>query len=317
LREVAANAGKKAQQKIDVYPAPEVYQVSYRAAPGYEWSTYGLWDAENRRRGAPVSYYINPAADTSRAKIDSVQVKIYNEKNEVVRNLKWKADTGFNRQYWGMEERGFRSPNSPRPNPRAPETPGLQVFPGTYKVVVTHGKMSDSTMVTIKHDPRLNKSDEAKVAQRKMLDRVRQSTDKLIQALDRITESEETLGKISAQLKGLEGKEFDSLRKATTVMQDSLKSIREFINGKASDRQGITRSADLTVMTVLQTAQQYITSKSVAPGTQEEALVKNAELMISNTLTRVNTFYDTKWKDFRKHYENTRLSLFKDYNPIK
>jgi hypothetical protein len=40
-------------------------------------------------------------------------VRIYNDKNEIVRNLKWKADTGFNRQWWGMEERGFRSLNAP------------------------------------------------------------------------------------------------------------------------------------------------------------------------------------------------------------
>ncbi len=318
LREIASNNGRRVPEKINVFPAPDAYQVVYRAAPGYEWSTYGLWDAENRRRGAQVSYYVAPGTDTSRAaRIDSVQVKIYNDKNEVIRNLKWKADTGFNRQFWGMEEKGFRSPNAPKPRPGAPETPGLQVFPGTYKLVISHGKNADSTTVTIKHDPRLNKSDEAKLAQRKMLDRLRMTTDKLIQAIDRIAESEETLGKISAQLRGLEGKEYDSLRKATTAMQDSLKSFREFISGKPSERQGISRTGDVTVMSTLQVAQQYITSKSVAPGAQEEALVKNAELMISRTLNRVNAFYDKNWKDYRKHYENTRLSLFKDYQPIE
>jgi hypothetical protein len=317
LREIAGNNGRRPAQKIDVFPAPDAYQVNYRAAPGYEWSVLGLWDAENRRRGAEVSYYIAPGMDTSKAaRVDSVMVKIYNDRNEVIRNLKWRADTGFNRQYWGMEERGYRSPNSPKPRPGAPETPGLQVFPGTYKVVVNYGKLADSTMITIKHDPRLDKSDEAKLAQRKMLDRLRLSSDKLIQALDRITESEETLGKIATSLRGLEGKEYDSLRKATTIMQDSLKAFREFISGKTSDRQGITRSPDLTVLSVMQQAQQYITSKSVAPGTQEEALVKNAELMINRTLARVNDFYNTRWKDYRKHYENTRLSLFKDYPPI-
>jgi hypothetical protein len=170
----------------------------------------------------------------------------------------------------------------------------LQVFPGNYKVVVNYGKNADSTMVTIKHDPRLNKTDEAKLAQRKMLDRLRNTTDKLTQALDRITESEELLGKISNQLRGLEGKDFDSLRKATTAMQDTLKNIRQYINGKPSDRQGITRSGDVTVMSTLQTAQQYITAKSVAPGTQEEALVKNAEFLITGTLARVTMLRSTK-----------------------
>ena len=30
---------------------------------------------------------------------------------------RWKADTGINRGWWGMEERGYRSPGSPRPRP--------------------------------------------------------------------------------------------------------------------------------------------------------------------------------------------------------
>src|SRR4030095_14166045 len=44
---------------ITVFPAPDAYQAQYRAATGYEWSVNGLWDAENRRRGAEISFYTN------------------------------------------------------------------------------------------------------------------------------------------------------------------------------------------------------------------------------------------------------------------
>ncbi len=318
LRKIAANSGKPFVNKVNAFAAPDAYQVSYRAATGYEWSTDGLYDGDNRRRGAPVSYFVNPTRDTSRAgRIDSLQVRIYNEKNEVVRNLKWKADTGFNRQWWGMEERGYRSPNAPKPRPSAPETGGLPVYPGTYKVVLTLGNQSDSTMLVVKDDPRLAKTDQVKRAQRTALDRLRKSADKLIEGIDRLAESEETLGKITTQLRGLEGKEADSLRKRTTVMQDSIKAIRNFINGQASDRQGLTRPQGLTVMNTLQTAQQYIFAKSVAPGAQEEALIKNAETVIGETLQRMNAFYGGKWKDYRAQVENTKLSLFKEYKPIE
>lgn len=318
LRAIAANNGRLFTSRVKAFATPTAYQATYRAAPGYEWSTWGLWDAENRRRGAAVSYYIQPsAADTGRARMDSVQVRIYNDKNEVIRNLKWKADTGFNRQWWGMEERGYRSPAAPRPRPEAPETPGLQAVPGNYKVVISLGRDADSTMVTIKDDPRLKKSQEVMMAQRRMLERLRASSDKLILAIDRLAESEETMGKITAQLRGLDGREIDSLRKATTVITDSIKAIRETISGNQSDRQGLSRPQQVTVLNTIQTAQQYITAKSLAPGAQEEALVKNAELLISQTLQRVNAFYNTKWKDYRTQTENTRIGLFKDYPPIQ
>lgn len=323
LRKIAAGNGKVFAKQLTTFETPIAYQASYNSATGYEWSTYGLWDAENRRRGAEVSYFVTPTKDTSK-KVDSLQVRIYNDKNELIRNLKWKADTGFNRQWWGMEERGFRQPGQARTGggrfagvAGGAEPGGLQVFTGTYKVVLTYGKESDSTLVTIKDDPRLNKTDDVKLAQRKMLERLRKSSDKLLTGMDRLTESEEVLTKMSTELKGLEGKEMDSLRKATTAMQDTIKRMREFISGRTSDRQGLSRPPQVTVLSTMQTAQQYIQAKSVAPGAQEEQLVKNAEDLIAEAVKRINNFYATRWADYRKLVESTKVNLFKDYKPIE
>jgi hypothetical protein len=122
---------------------------------------------------------------------------------------------------------------------------------------------------------------------------------------------------MQAQLRGVEGKETDSLRKRTTAMQDSIKAIREFISGKTSDRQGLSRSSDITVLSSIQTAQSYIMSKSVAPSAQEEALVKNAESMIAAAVKRVNSFHDSLWKAYRQQAEATKVPLFKEYQPIQ
>jgi hypothetical protein len=318
LRRLAASSGKPFTKNLTVFEAPVAYQASYRSAPGYEWSTYGLWDAENRRRGAEISYYVVPMKDTSK-KSDSLRVHIYNDKNELIRNLRWKADSGLNRQWWGMEERGFRQPGSRGGGGRgsASEPGGMQVFPGTYKVVLSYGNESDSTMVVIKDDPRQQKSEATRTAQKNMLDRLRKTSDKLVTGMDRLTESEEVLTKMTTELKGISGKDMDSLRRSTKAMQDSIKSIREFISGRTSDRQGLSRPPQVTVLSTMQTAQQYITSKSVAPGAQEEQLVKNAEDMINEAVRRINRFYATNWASYRNQVEKTRVDLFRDYQPIE
>jgi len=59
--------------------------------------------------------------------------------------------------------------------------------------------------------------------------------------MDRLTESEEICSKLQTQLHGIEGKDIDSVRKMTTKMQDDIKSIREFVSGKTSERQGLAR----------------------------------------------------------------------------
>ena len=72
LRKIASNAGKLFAKRLTAFETPEAYQGSSRSAPGYEWSTCGLWDATNRRRGAAVSYFIVPKEESvSSEKMDT------------------------------------------------------------------------------------------------------------------------------------------------------------------------------------------------------------------------------------------------------
>ena len=364
LRNAAANKGMKFTKPVTIFTVPDAYQAEYKAATGYEWSTYGLYDAENRKRGAAVSFFINkPKQDTAKQKpviapaeqpatapmqqaggnrsgggrrgfgqngesggkkSDSAMVKIFslnpvdNSNNELIRTLRWPVDSGFNRTYWGMEEKGFRQPGSPKPQPGEQEPGGFQVLPGTYKLVINYAGSTDSALITVKDDPRLGNRNDIKIAQRTMYDRLKKSADKLTTAMDQLTESEEVLTKMQSQLKGLEGKEIDSLKKSTTKMQDEIKGIRELITGKTNERQGITRSPfEITVMTALQTARQSIGSKMVAPGTQVEILVVNADKAVKEIADKINNFYSSKWAAYRQQAEGTKVNLFKEYKAIE
>jgi hypothetical protein len=245
-------------------------------------------------------------------------VRIYNSSNELIRTLRWGVDSGFNRTYWGMEEKGFRQPGSPKPAPGSPEPAGFQVLPGIYKLVITYARTSDSTFITVKDDPRLGNRNSIKLAQRKMYDRLLKSANKLTTGMDQLTESEELLTKMTTQLRGVEGKDADSLRKSTAKMQDEIKAIREFISGKNSDRQGLSRSPfDVTVMTLMQGAQQSIGSKMVEPGAQVITMIENAEKAVKEAVDKINSFYSGKWKDYRSQVEATKVNLFKEYKPIE
>jgi len=76
--------------------------------------------------------------------------------------LQWNVDSGFNRHYWGMEEKVFVNQDHQKPQPDAPEPGGLQVLPGTYKLVITYAGASDSTFATVKNDPRFGNRNEIK-----------------------------------------------------------------------------------------------------------------------------------------------------------
>jgi hypothetical protein len=314
LRAVAKANGAAQATKLKVFEAPAAYQANYRNAPGYEWSTWGLYEGENKRRGAMVSFFVNHAADTSKAKADSAVVKIYDEAGKQLRTLRVKADSGFNRMYWNFDTKGSRFPGSPKPRPNAPEQGGgWPVYPGTYKMVVTLGKFSDSTMITVNDDPRMPTPRTVYDAKKKMFDRLQLSSDKLTAAVDKIADAEESLTKIEGQLRGAEGKEADSLRKETTKMREEIKKIRESIFGRnASDRQGITRFADITTQSILGNARQEISGKIAAPTAQTERMVVDAETAVTESVNKINEFVSGKWAAYRKLAESTPLKLFKD-----
>jgi hypothetical protein len=100
-------------------------------------------------------------------------------------------------------------------------------------------------------------------------------------------------------------------------MQDTIKDIRELISGKTSTAQGISRSPfEVTVMSIIQTAQQSIGSKMVVPGRQVEILVENAEKAVNDLTEKINNFYSGSWKKYRSQVEATPVKLFKDYGPL-
>ena len=243
LRKVAANKGQLFTKKLTAFDAPQAYQAKMKNASGIEYSTYGTYEGENKKTGAPLSFFVNKLpTDSGKNKIaDTVQIKIIDAAGVVVRNLRAKADTGFNRFYWGMEGRGIRQAGGGGGRAGgggrfgggaggAAEPAGLPVDPGTYKVVLTLGKdMTDSMMVVVNDDPNAPTSKEIRDAMRKANARMEKSTLKLNALNDRITEAEDIMKKVEAGYSNMEKKDADTLRKVGKQMADGIKDIKEML----------------------------------------------------------------------------------------
>lgn len=321
LRKLAAQSGRAFGSAITAFSSPDGYQAQYRSAPGYEWSVFGLWEAPDKPRDIPVSFFINRKQNAGKtkeaeSKKDTVMVSIYDQKNELIRTLRWMADTGFNRFYWGMEQKGNRQPGSPKPSPGDREPGGYQVFPGTYKLVLSYDGQKDSTMVTVKPDPRLPDNTAVRKAQYAALDRLQKSSDRLTEIIDRLGDAEDICKKVTAQLKDLKGNDIDSLRKQTKAMEKELTGFREMINGKREEIQGISRNSDITIMTMLRQARFAIVTKDIVPGSDEMKLIENAEGAIGTLANKINDFFSGKWKEFQQLVEGTKVDLFKEYPPL-
>jgi len=128
---------------------------------------------------------------------------------------------------------------------------------------------------------------------------------------------EDITKKVEGQLKDVEGKPADSLRKTNKAMQDSIKAIREFISGKRQEKQGYGNAYQLTVQNKLREPQQLIMGKRTMPGAQEENAMKIAEQMVQQAVDKTNAFSNGTWKQYRQLAEGTPLKLFSDINDLK
>ncbi|MFC4261617.1 WD40/YVTN/BNR-like repeat-containing protein [Ferruginibacter yonginensis] len=322
LRKLAAQKGQ-INKPFMLFGNTEAYQLTFKNAPGYEWSTWGVWDATNKRTGAALNFYAMPQAKTDTAnkakkepKLDTLLVKIYDANNQPIRSLEFAVDSGFNKKYWSMNEKGFRAIGSEKPKPNAPEPSGDDVLPGTYKVVYTFNKMVDSNYVTVKADPRKPDNTAIVKAQRALANTLRTTGATLTTGIDQLNDADAIVKKVEAQLKDIETPIADSIRKQSKKISEQIKDIKDFVSGKKIERQGYGQLPQETVLTAYNEALGNINEKTVAPGEQEIALVNKATNKINEAVKKINTFFNSNWKQYQQLVENNKVNLFKEFKEL-
>lgn len=343
LRKAAAAKGVLPDRPVVVFDAPTAYQYNTRNVSGYDYSSWGLFEGQNRPRGAEFSFFLKRrkalkdsaavntekpegAAESGRGRrrggnrtagSDSIQVKLYDDQNQLIRTILATADSGFNRMYWGYEMKGIRQPGSPKPKPGDEEPRGMNVFPGRYKLVVHYGGSADSTFLDVKADPAVLPNKELYQARMQAIKRLNTVSEKLTAITDQLSEADEVISKIESSLKNVENTAADSLRKQAKAMTDSIKEIRYQIMGKPQEKQGYGTPYQLTAIRKLYEARTEITRKEKVPGDQEYRLIREAEELAATAAGKANLFFTTIWLSFRQQWETNQPELFKSYKPIQ
>lgn len=336
---------------VHLFAPPDAYAVETMGPEGVLFPGTGTYTGENREQGALLTYVINRPAkteeakpaekveakekkgktaepkpapepikkdDKSKVKYDSVSLEVFDASGEKIRTLKRKApeDNGINRMTWGLDEKGPQQPSREKPR-RNIERGGLTVQPGTYKLRITFGGQKDSTMISVKHDPRF-KGNEADVKARyDLLKQVNQLTELTAQATERIRESLEIVNDYEKRLKEAKRDDLKPATEKTKVIKDSLNNLMDYIVGKEDKRQGITRQADPTPVNYIRTASSYIGRANDAVSATDQRVLKQAEDKVAEVLARVNNFFLQHWVGYRAEMEKVNINPFKDYEPLK
>ncbi|WP_282075427.1 VPS10 domain-containing protein [Maribacter aquivivus] len=336
LRALASDASIL-NQEIEIFTPPTAYQASYQQPTGSRFGGDGLYQGENRKSGAMITYYLKEGKKEAKKekpsskekegdseeksevveltgvqKKDSVQFDFY-DGDRLIRTLKYKTPekAGFHRIYWGMDEKGADRP-SRKVITKKKESGGLDVKPGTYTIKMLYGEMEEETTITVASDPRLDVSAVAiteAYTNGKVLESYMQ---KAADAVQQLAQSKATAEQFQKDLKKEDDKKYKEQIDASKDIIKQIDSVTAIYLGKVDKRQGITRSKEMTVMQRLQIARRYVGSRKAGMTATEKQLMQFAKDDLEAALEKTNSFFSTDWKTYKATMESLQLSPFKE-----
>ena len=350
LRELAKSGTDEMEKAIKVFPTPDAYQFETRQAAGTRFAADAMFSGDNRPNGAMISFSINKEAAKKPEKKaeessetrqggfgagmpammmrgggrsgERVKVEIFTTSGDTVRSYEVTVqEEGLNRIYWNMREDGERGPSRRNFGGFGGFTPsGNPVLPGTYKVKMSYGGSSDSTMLKVGFDPRMDISLADIRRTHAMADEVTKLNRKGVEIADVLKDAEAIMDANDAFIKAdsrskEDLEEISKISKDTRTILDSL--FVEMFGPEPDDRQGIVRDPDTSVSNALRAPMSYLESAYWGPGSGERFLLNHAEEALEEMIAKVNNFVRTEWPAYQKAIEEANLSPFKQIKPVE
>ncbi|MBL6447169.1 hypothetical protein JMN32_12680 [Fulvivirga sp. 29W222] len=349
LRAIAREGQRVLNKQLELFKAPDAYLTLNQQPSGTRFSADAIYSGENRKTGAMITYLINrpekkdkpkgestvkkkgkqgntklvvekPSEDSTKVAYDSLTLEVFDQKGELLRTLKRKApkENGAHRMYWRLDEKGVYGPGRTKPGKNSPEPGGVSVLPGSYKLKMTFGEVSDSTTVNVRFDPRVDMSVEVLKARRAMLKQIEKGQKLAGLATARLVESKKIADDFIKKMNDKDMEAFKEAIERSKAAKDSIDALLvPFVGEDNSKKQGIIRSLIPDIGDRFGTASYYIQSSLTAPGDTEKMLIEQAETKLEVALKEVDSFFETEWENYKQEMEKLDLSPFKDYEPLQ
>tara|TARA_B100001059_G_scaffold98585_1_gene98220 strand:+ start:320 stop:3466 length:3147 start_codon:yes stop_codon:yes gene_type:complete len=310
LREIAKKPAIT-DELFKLFEPPITYTASIQQPTGSRFGGDALFNGTNRNYGAQIKYFYNPKyLKDNDLKKDSILLKIYDNDN-LIRTLKRKSPDkkGIYKIQWYMDEKG---PNYPRRKIRKNnnEGSGVQVKPGTYKLIMQVGQIKDESSIIIKPDPRLKFS-------KKTIEDSYNSGKKLENFIETVNQVSNQLAESIIIVKDFEkimAKDTSTHKKHLKLSKEMIKKItgiQDLFFGKDDKRQGIIRSPKENVLSRIRKASYYASSRPNGITKTENILINQAKNELESALDSVNSFFIDDWKDYQLKMEEIDFSPFK------
>ena len=329
-----ASSSSIIEKDVQLFEPPTAYLAAYQQPTGSRFGADAMYQGTNRKYGAMLSYFVNPPvkkdkdsdkeekandedeAEKKEAKKDSLTLMVY-DGERLIRTLKKKVpkEKGIHRWYWNMDEKGVSRPRR-KPSKSKREPSGVQVKPGTYRLVMSFGDEQSEQTIEVKSDPRLT-VDPANI------DAVYTASKKLegytaaaAAAVKQLAESKQTLADYKKLFKENKSDEMKALLKEMKSQTKTIDSLIALYIGKEDKRQGIVRNPESNVLTRIRNASRYIRSRKEGITATENKLLQHAKEELEVAIEQTNNFYKEVWPVLKSKIEAEDASRFKEIQEL-
>lgn len=335
--------GDVLSKKLQLFDQATAYQAAYQQPTGSRFGGDAMYNGENKRFGAAISYYINrPSAkkkeeapkgkkkkrrgkkkkkeeakpkkeEKPQVKYDSIKLEIY-DGTRLIRTLKRRApkENGVHKLYWFMDEKGVDRPSRTVRRRRGGEPGGVGVKPGTYRLKMTFGDQVSESSIKVMYDPRLKMSTSAINEIYNTSKDMEKDQQLMADVMKQLAESKTIANGYKSKLAKEDKKKYKDQIKASGAIVKEIDKLVALFLGKVDRRQGITRNPEVTVNQRFFNARRYVGSRYGNITGTERQLIKQYKDAMNDAIKKVNAFFDKDWKEYKTKVESITISPFKE-----
>jgi hypothetical protein len=294
--------------------------MGYKSPPGTAFPGHTIYMGENTGYSCMITASINRKLieeeikkDTTR-KIspDTLQVHIFDDNGNNIRNFRQYIKNGMNRFWWDLSSRGILMPGSEKLKKDSPEPQGIEVMPGTYTVKLSIAGFSDSALCIVKYDPRESFDLAGYNSRKKYESDFSIRIEKVVKAYDALREMNESVTYFQQKSELLPDSTKKALEKSNKEIKDSTNKLLERVIPQ-NPKQGINDFDD-RISSKIGTALEYIRSSRSSVSLNADNYIKSVEKEIDAYLKDFDFHLNNNWK---KYIELVKQYDFKIYNDFK
>ena len=329
-----ASSSSIIEKDVQLFEPPTAYLAAYQQPTGSRFGADAMYQGTNRKYGAMLSYFVNPLvkkdkdsdkeekandedeAEKKEAKKDSLTLMVY-DGERLIRTLKKKVpkEKGIYRWYWYMDEKGVSRPRR-KPSKSKREPSGVQVKPGTYRLVMSFGDEQSEQTIEVKSDPRLTVDPANTDAVYTASKELEGYTAAAAAAVKQLAESKQTLADYKKLFKENKSDEMKALLKEMKSQTKTIDSLIALYIGKEDKRQGIVRNPESNVLTRIRNASRYTRSRQEGITATENKLLQHAKEELEVAIEQTNNFYKEVWPVLKSKIEAEDASRFKEIQEL-